>query len=100
MDGVYETNINTPMGKINIRLALKQSGNILNGMIEIMGNKYPLSPGMINNNRCYFKGNLQNKQNNNMSLKYELNGEIIENILNIYARTNMGEFNIKANKIL
>ena len=97
MDGVYETNLNTPLGKINMRLALQQNMNILNGMLEIMGNKYPLSTGRVNGNRCHFNGEIRN---NTMMLKYEINGELINNILNIHARTNMGEFNLQANKIV
>lgn len=96
MDGVYETSINSPMGKINIRIALQQTGNVINGMIEMMGAKNALSQGRVNGNKCYFMGEMKN---NTMSLRYNIVGELIENVLNIYAKTNMGEFKLQANKI-
>lgn len=96
MDGVYQTNLKTPMGNMNIKIALKQTGEIINGMVELMGSKYPLSQGRVNNGKCYFQGELNN---NMLSLKYNLIGELVGNILNINAKTNMGEFELKANKI-
>lgn len=96
MDGVYVTNLNSPMGNIEIRLAMKQNGNIINGVLEIMGKKYPLSTGKVNGNKCFFNGEIRN---NAMALKYDIMGELINNILNIYAKTNMGEFKLQANKI-
>ena len=96
MDGVYETSLNSPMGNIQIRIALQQNGNVINGMLEIMGNKYPLSTGKANANKCYFIGELRN---NSMGLKYEIMGELNNNVLNIRAKTNMGEFKMQANKI-
>lgn len=96
MDGVYQTSINSPMGNINIRLALQQSGNIMNGMIEIMGSKNALAPGKIQGNKCYFTGEIKNKS---MSIRYNIIGELVGDILNIHAQTNMGEFNLQANKI-
>lgn len=96
MDGVYETNINSPMGNINIRIALQQNGSIINGMVEIMGTKNALSQGRVNGNRCYFVGEIRN---NTMGLRYNITGELVDNILNIYAKTNMGEFKLQANKI-
>ena len=96
MDGVYEASINSPMGKINIRLALKQDGRIINGMIEIMGSKSALSQGRVEGNRCYFIGEIRS---NTMSLKYNLIGELIGNVLNIDAKTSMGQFKLQAKKI-
>ena len=96
MDGVYETSINTPMGNINARIALKQMGNLINGMVEVMGSKNPLSEGKVNGNKCYFSGEIKN---NMLSLKYDITGELIGNTLNIYAKTNMGEFKLQAKKV-
>ena len=96
MDGVYETNISTPMGNINARIALKQTGNVVNGMVEIMGSKNPLTDGKVNGNKCYFSGEMKN---NMLNLKYEITGELIGRTLNIYAKTNMGEFRLQANKV-
>lgn len=96
MDGVYETNINTPIGNINAKIALKQTGNIINGMVEMMGSKNPLSQGKVNGNKCYFSGEIKN---NMLKLTYNITGELVENVLNIYAKTNMGEFKLQAKKI-
>ena len=96
MDGVYETSINSPMGNIGMKIALKQEGNIINGMIEIMGNKNPLSNGRVNGNRCNFIGEMKN---NSMVIKYNIIGELVDDILKIYAKTNMGEFKLEAKKI-
>ena len=96
MDGVYETSINTPIGNIGIKIALKQQANMINGMIEIMGNKNPLTNGKVSGNRCNFVGEIKN---NTMVIRYNLVGELADDILNIYAKTNMGEFKLKANKI-
>lgn len=96
MDGVYETGINTPMGNINAKIALKQTGNIINGMVEIMGSKNALSQGKVNGNKCFFQGEMKN---NMLTIKYDITGELIGNNLNIYAKTNMGEFKLQAKKV-
>lgn len=96
MNGVYRTSINTPMGNLDIHIALQQSGNTINGMIEIMGGKHPLENGRVNGNRCFFMGELRNGA---INLKYEIQAELNQDVLNIYARTNMGEFKLQANKI-
>lgn len=97
MDGVYKTSINSPMGNIDIHIALQQNGNIINGMIEIMGSKNPLENGRVNGNRCYFRGELKN---GTMNLKYEIQAELVQDVLNIHARTSMGEFKLEAHRIL
>ena len=96
MDGVYQTSINTPMGNIDARIALKQTGNIINGMVEIMGSKNPLTRGKVNGNKCYFSGQMKN---NMLTIKYDITGELVGNNLNIYAKTNMGEFKLQAKKV-
>ena len=96
MNGVYKTSLNTPMGNIEINIALIQTGSLINGMIEIMGSKHPLENGRVNGNRCFFMGDLKN---GSMNLKYEIQAELVQNVLNIHARTSMGEFKLQANKI-
>ena len=96
MDGVYETQIKSPMGNMSLKLALQQNGNVINGMIEIMGSKNPLSTGKVNGNKCFFNGEIRN---NSMSIKYNIMGELIDNTLYIHAKTNMGEFKLEAKKI-
>lgn len=96
MDGIYETTIKTPMGPIQARIYLKTNGNHLKGTIEMMGNKSDIVGGKVEGNKCYISGNLKN---NMLTLQYHIVAELVGNKLNIYARTNMGEFQLQANKI-
>lgn len=96
MDGVYETGIKTPMGNINARIALKQTGNIINGMVEIMGSKNVLSQGKVDGNKFFFQGEMKN---NMLTIKYDIIGELVGDNLNINAKTNMGEFKLQAKKV-
>ena len=96
MDGVYQVNLKTPMGAMSGKVILKTNGETIEGIVEIMGMKHNLSNGRVKQNQCYFKGSMQN---NAMNLQYEIMGELQNNILNIYAKTNMGEFKLQGKKI-
>ena len=96
MDGIYEININTPMGKMSGKVQLKSNGDSLEGVLEIMGMKNNLTGGRIKGNQCYFKGEVKN---NALNIQYEIMGQLTGNILNIYAKTNMGEFKLQGKKI-
>ena len=96
MDGIYEIIINTPMGKMQGKLYLSANGENIDGTLEIMGMKNKLTGGKVKQNQCYFKGNFKN---NALNLQYEIMGQLNGNILNIYAKTNMGEFKLQGNKI-
>mgnify|MGYP003302117084 CR=1 FL=1 len=96
MDGIYEISINTPMGAIGGKVTLKTVGETLKGILEIMGMKNELGNGKVKGNQCYFKGNIKN---NALNVEYEIMGQLSGNILNIYAKTNMGEFKMQGKKI-
>ena len=96
MDGIYEITIKTPMGSMKGKVTLQQNSEDLNGVLEIMGMKNELSGGKVKGNQCYFKGNIQN---NALNIQYEIMGQLQGNILNIYAKTNMGEFKLQGRKI-
>ena len=96
MDGIYQIKIKTPMGMMDGKITLKTNNSNIEGIIEMMGMKHSLNNGKVKGNQCYFKGNLQN---NAMSIQYEIMGELNNNILDIYAKTNMGEFKIQGKKI-
>lgn len=96
MDGVYQISLNTPMGKMSGKATLKTNGNSIEAIVEFMGSKNVLSNGKIQGNKCYFSGDIKN---NVLNIKYELMGELVNNMLNIYAKTNMGEFKIQGKKI-
>ena len=96
MDGIYEISINTPMGNLSGKVILKANGENLEGILEIMGMKNTLTGGKQQGNQCYFKGDIKN---NALNIKYEIMGKLQGNILNIYAKTNMGEFKLQGRKI-
>ena len=96
MDGIYEISFKTPMGAMKGKVSLQQNGENLNGVLEIMGMRNELAGGKVRGNQCYFKGNIQN---NALNIQYEIMGELQGNVLNIYAKTNMGEFKLQGKKI-
>ena len=96
MDGIYDIKLNTPMGAMNGRVMLKTNGENIEGVLEIMGMKNSLSGGKVKGNQCYFKGNIKN---NALSIEYEIMGQLTGNVLNIYAKTNMGEFKLQGKKV-
>lgn len=95
MDGIYEINMNTPMGNIGGKVTLKTNGDSISGILEIMGTKNSLDEGKVKGNQCYFKGNIKNSA---LNIQYEIMGQLTGNILNIYAKTNMGEFKLQGKK--
>lgn len=96
MDGIYEIKLNTPMGAMSGKVTLKTNGENIDGVLEIMGMKNNLNGGRVKGNQCYFKGNIKN---NELNIEYELMGQLTGNILNIFAKTNMGEFKLQGKKI-
>ena len=96
MEGIYEINLNTPMGNMPGKVELKRDNDRLLGILEIMGMKNNLDNGKARGNQCYFKGNIKN---NVLNIEYEIMGQLQGNILNIYAKTNMGEFKLQGKKI-
>lgn len=96
MDGIYEIKLNTPMGLMNGKVYLKQNGNSITGVVEMMGMKNNLTEGRVQGNRCCFSGEFKN---NVLNLKYDIAAELEGKTLNIYAKTNMGEFKIQGTKI-
>ena len=77
-------------------VTLNTNGENINGILEIMGMKNNLTGGKVRGNQCYFKGNIKN---NALNIQYEIMGELQGNILNIFAKTNMGEFKLQGRKI-
>ena len=84
------------MGEIKADILLKSNGNNLDGEITVMGMKNAIQGGKIEGNKCFIAGNIKN---NMLSIQYNIVGELVGNTLNIYAKTNMGEFQLKAKKI-
>ena len=96
MDGVYQVKVKTPIGNMDGKIILKTNGEDIEGTLEVMGIKHSFGNGKVKGNQCYFKGTMKN---NAMNIQYEIMGELQNNVLNIYAKTNMGEFKIQGRKV-
>ncbi len=96
MDGLYEIAMKTPMGEIKGNVKLVTSGNELSGYIETMGKRNNFSGGRVNGNRFSISGNINVSITN---IKYDIQGDVMGNILNINAKTNMGSFKLQGKRI-
>ncbi len=96
MDGLYEISLKTPRGAINGNLKLVTNDNKLSGYIEVMGKRYELCNGSIDGNKFMINGNFKVALRN---IRYNVQGEVLNDKINIYARTNMGSFNLQGKKI-
>lgn len=96
MDGLYEISIKTPMGEIKGNVKLVTNGNELSGYIETMGKRNDFSGGRVNENKFTISGNVNVSIAN---IKYDIQGEVIGNTLNINAKTNMGSFKLQGRRI-
>ncbi len=96
MDGLYEISIKTPMGEIKGNVKLVTNGNELSGYIETMGKRNDFSGGRVNGNKFTISGNVNVSIAN---IKYDIQGEVIGNTLNINAKTNMGSFKLQGRRI-
>lgn len=86
----------TPMGEIKGNLKLVTSGNELSGYIETMGKRNNFSGGRVNGNRFSISGNINVSIAN---IKYDIQGDVMGNTLNINAKTNMGSFKLQGKRI-
>lgn len=96
MDGLYEVAVKTPMGEIKGNVKLVTSGNELSGYIETMGKRNNFSGGRVSGNRFTISGSVNASITN---IKYDIQGEVMGNTLNINAKTNMGSFKLQGRRI-
>ncbi len=96
MDGLYEVAVRTPMGEIKGNVKLITSGNELSGYIETMGKRNNFSGGRVSGNRFTISGNINASIT---SIKYDIQGEVMGDTLNINAKTNMGSFKLQGKRI-
>lgn len=96
MDGLYQLSVKTPMGVITGNLKLITNGKNLSGYVEVMGNKNEFNNGSVNGNKFSISGILKTRLKN---INYNVDGEVINNNINLYAKTNMGNFNLQGKKI-
>lgn len=96
MDGLYELNIQTPMGNIASKVKLVTNGNNLSGYIEALGKRNEFSGGRVIGNNLFISGAINASI---ATIKYEIKGTVQGNILNINANTNMGSFTLQGKRI-
>ena len=96
MDGLYEFNINSPMGNMKALINIVTNGNTFSGYVDVMGKRTEFKNGTISGENLYVTGSFAAKL---MSIKYNIVGRVQNNILYINAQTNMGNFNLQGNKI-
>lgn len=96
MDGLYEFNIQTPMGNIKALVKLITNGNNLSGYVDVMGKRNEFNNGIVNGNNLSLKGKISAAFAN---IQYDITGYVQGNTLNLVAQTNMGNFNLQGKKI-
>ncbi len=96
MDGLYEFNIQSPMGNIKAQIKLITNGNNFEGYIDVMGKRNNFYNGRINGNTLYISDRISAGL---MNIQYNVTGTLQGNVLYLKAETNMGNFNLQGNKI-
>lgn len=96
MDGLYEFNIQTPMGNIKALVKLISNGNNLSGYVDVMGKRNEFNNGIVNGNQLSLSGNIAAGIAN---IQYDITGNVQGNMLNLFAKTNMGNFNLQGQRV-
>lgn len=97
MNGLYELSVNSPMGIIKGNLNLSVNGNNITGYIEINGKRNHFNNGAVTgNNKFSLSGTIKALFK---TINYNVDGEVINNTINLYAKTNMGNFSLSGKKI-
>lgn len=97
MNGLYELSVNSPMGVIKGNLNLAVNGNNITGYIEINGKRNSFNNGVITgNNKFSLSGTIKALFK---TINYNVEGEVINNTINLYAKTNMGNFSLSGKRI-
>lgn len=96
MDGLYEFNINSPMGNIKALVKLITNGAILSGYVDVMGKRNEFSNGVVNGINLSLKGKISAGM---MKIQYTIVGNVQGDTLNLAAQTNMGNFNLQGKRI-
>lgn len=97
MNGLYELSVNSPMGVIKGNLNLAVNGNNITGYIEINGKRNSFNNGVVTgNNKFSLSGTIKALFK---TINYNVEGEVINNTINLYAKTNMGNFSLSGKRI-
>lgn len=96
MDGIYNIEINTPMGMINGKIALKTHGDKVEGNLQIMGMNGNFEGNKKTPNTCEFSGKLNTMLG---IIQYQVIGKLIGERLEIQADTNKGKIELIGRRI-
>lgn len=96
MDGLYEFNIQTPMGNIKALVKLITNGSNLSGYVDVMGKRNEFNNGLVNGNNVSLNGKISAGFAN---IQYNITGNVQGNMLNLFAKTNMGNFNLQGKRV-
>lgn len=96
MDGLYELNLKNNRRSIDGKLKLVTNENKLSGYIEVMGKRYEFNNGTIDGNKFSVYGSFRSVMRN---VRYCAQGEVVNDSINIYLKTNMGSFNLQGKKV-
>lgn len=96
MDGLYEFNIQTPMGNIKALVKLITNGSNLSGYVDVMGKRNEFNNGLVNGNNVSLNGKISAGFAN---IQYNITGNVQGNMLNLSAKTNMGNFNLQGKRV-
>ena len=96
MNGLYEFNIQTPMGNIKALVKLVSNGSNLSGYVDVMGKRNEFNNGSVNGNNLLLSGKISAGITN---IQYDITGTVQGNTINLFAKTNMGNFNLQGERI-
>lgn len=96
MNGLYEFNIQSPMGNIKALVQLIVNGNNLSGYVDVMGKRNQFNNGTVCDNQLSLSGKISASI---ATIQYDITGNVQGNTLNLFAKTNMGNFNLQGKKI-
>lgn len=96
MDGIYQVFLNTPMGRIEGKLFLKQEGENLEGYLEALGNQNKIERGSVNGNLGEFSGKISYFLG---TISYQAKVKIEQEKLQAIVSSNLGEFQVIGTKL-
>ena len=96
LDGTYSIQMRTPMGPKDGKLLLRTQGNLLSGVLEVLGNANPFTNGQADGNRCRFSSQFKTALG---SVDYEAEGQVDGDTLTAVSRTAKGDLKITGTRI-
>ena len=96
LDGTYGILMRTPMGPKKGMLQVQTQGNLLSGVLEVLGNANPFTNGQAEGNLCRFSGRIRTALG---SVAYEAEGRVDGDTLTAVSRTAKGDMNITGTRI-